>query len=54
MTGLAFNIMNLDSVSTSHPISVDVDNPDDINQIFDGITYGKVTHYGPFNSVYIK
>jgi aminopeptidase N len=34
--------MHLDSVSFSHPISVEVNNPDEINEIFDGITYGKV------------
>ena len=33
--------MNADSVSSSHPISVEVNNPDEINEIFDGITYGK-------------
>lgn len=34
--------MHLDSVASSHSISVDVNNPDQINEIFDGITYGKV------------
>lgn len=37
-----FSTMHLDSVSFSHPISVEVNNPDEINEIFDGITYGKV------------
>ncbi len=34
--------MKIDSVINSHPIYVDVNNCDEINQIFDGITYGKV------------
>jgi len=37
-----FSIQHLDSVASSHPISVDVNNPDEISEIFDGITYGKV------------
>jgi aminopeptidase N len=41
MAALAIKIMNLDSSANSHPISVEVNNPDEINQIFDGITYGK-------------
>ena len=36
-----FSILHLDSVQSSHPISVDVNNPDEINELFDGITYGK-------------
>jgi aminopeptidase N len=42
MINLVLKIMKLDSVASSHPISVDVNNPDEINEIFDGITYGKV------------
>lgn len=33
--------MQLDSVPSSHPIFVQVNNPDEINEIFDGITYSK-------------
>ena len=43
MVNTVLKIMNLDSVSNSHPISVEVNNPDEINQIFDGITYGKAS-----------
>lgn len=42
MSDVFFPIMHLDSVGSSHSISVDVNNPDEINEIFDGITYGKV------------
>lgn len=42
MSNVFFPIMHRDSVASSHPISVDVNNPDEINEIFDGITYGKV------------
>ena len=38
-----FMVQDLDSVPSSHPISVDVNNPDEINEIFDSITYGKVS-----------
>jgi hypothetical protein len=31
----------LDSFVSSHPISTEVNNPDEISEIFDGITYGK-------------
>ena len=31
----------MDSVASSHPISLDVNDPDEISEIFDGITYGK-------------
>ena len=33
--------MNLDSLQTSHPISARVKHPDEINEIFDRISYGK-------------
>ncbi|ESO89719.1 hypothetical protein LOTGIDRAFT_218512 [Lottia gigantea] len=33
--------LNLDSLSTSHPIQVHVSNPDQINEIFDTISYNK-------------
>ena len=31
----------LDALATSHPISVKVKHPDEINEIFDRISYGK-------------
>ena len=34
--------LELDSLSSSHPIEVEVQNPADINQIFDTISYCKV------------
>ena len=37
-----FGIMQSDSVPSSHAISVDVNRPDEINEIFDDISYGKV------------
>jgi aminopeptidase N len=36
-----FDIQQVDSVGTSHPVSVEVNNPDEINEIFDSISYGK-------------
>lgn len=33
--------LNIDSLRTSHPIEVSVDHPNDINEIFDGISYSK-------------
>ena len=33
--------LTLDSLESSHPIREDVNNPDEINEIFDTITYGK-------------
>ena len=33
----------MDALASSHPISVDVENPADIATIFDGITYQKVS-----------
>ena len=38
---LVFTIQQLDAVASSHAISIDVNNPDEINEIFDDITYGK-------------
>ena len=35
------NVMMLDSLGTSHPISIKVKNPDEIDDIFDGISYSK-------------
>ena len=55
-----FSIQHLDSVASSHPISVDVNNPDEISEIFDSITYGKggsvirMMHYFLGESVFQK
>lgn len=35
------NVFALDALKTSHPISVEVHHPDEINEIFDRISYGK-------------
>lgn len=35
------NVFALDALSSSHQISVKVENPDEINEIFDRISYGK-------------
>lgn len=35
------DVMDLDCLKTSHPISVPVRHPDEINEIFDRISYGK-------------
>ena len=36
-----YDTMELDALETSHPISVKVKHPDEINEIFDRISYGK-------------
>ena len=33
--------MGLDSLESSHPISIVVNHPDEISEIFDGISYSK-------------
>ncbi|KAK2183341.1 hypothetical protein NP493_315g04062 [Ridgeia piscesae] len=35
------DVLKIDSLSSSHPIYVPVSHPDEINQIFDSISYGK-------------
>lgn len=35
------DVMALDALESSHPISVPVNHPDEINEIFDRISYGK-------------
>lgn len=35
------NVLTLDALSTSHKIWIEVHNPDEINEIFDRISYGK-------------
>jgi len=34
-------VFGLDALKTSHPISIEVGNPDEINEIFDRISYSK-------------
>lgn len=43
--------LDLDALSTSHPISIKVNNPDEINDIFDRISYskGKMKHFISIN-----
>lgn len=35
------NVFTLDALVSSHPISVEVSDPNEINEIFDGISYSK-------------
>lgn len=35
------NVFQLDAMSSSHKISIEVGDPDEINEIFDRISYGK-------------
>jgi len=37
------NVLRLDSLGTSHPISITVHNPDEIKEIFDAVSYSKGT-----------
>ncbi len=41
LTNTFLTVQQLDSVSSSHEIAIDVNNPDEINEIFDDITYSK-------------
>jgi len=34
--------MEVDSLSSSHPVSTDVENPTQIQEMFDGVSYDKV------------
>lgn len=34
-------VLTIDSLATSHPISIPVKHPDEINEIFDSISYSK-------------
>ena len=36
-----YDTMEIDALQTSHPISVKVKHPNEINEIFDRISYGK-------------
>ena len=38
------NTLNLDAQPTTRPIRAKADTPDEINQMFDGIAYGKASH----------
>ena len=42
--------LSLDSLTSSHPVSVTVNDPTEINEIFDSISYDKVY---PSNLIYI-
>lgn len=37
-----FSVMKIDATLSSHPIISTVNNPDQITEIFDGISYNKV------------
>ena len=40
------DVLDFDGLVTSHPIYVPVNNPDEINEIFDRISYAKVLSAG--------
>ena len=40
-----YDAFEFDSVKSSHPIYVPVENPDQINEIFDKISYSKVCNF---------
>ena len=44
MTDQLQYVMKEDALLSSHPVYQPVNHPDDINQIFDGITYDKVSY----------
>ena len=41
VTGEVQHVMTTDALESSHPISVEVGHPDEINEIFDSISYEK-------------
>ena len=41
VTGEVQHVMTTDALETSHPISIKVHHPDEINEIFDRISYEK-------------
>jgi aminopeptidase N len=43
------NILNTDALQSSHPISVEVKHPNQIKEIFDGVSYTKGSHCVPPN-----
>ena len=44
--------LEFDGFVTSHPIYVPVNNPDEINEIFDTISYSKVQHSIPHFQIF--
>ena len=42
---IVFHTFQLDSIASSHPISVEVNKPSEINEFFDDITYFKVLFF---------
>ena len=48
------DVFDFDGLVTSHPIYVPVYHPDEINEIFDRISYGKVRGFDQFHSVLLK
>lgn len=41
--GKCFEAMEVDSLSSSHPVSTDVENPTQIQEMFDDVSYDKVS-----------
>jgi aminopeptidase N len=41
LTNTFLSVQQIDAVASSHEIATDVNNPDEINEIFDDITYSK-------------
>ena len=48
---IVYNTFQIDSIASSHPISVEVNKPSEINEFFDEITYFKVITFASFYSV---
>ena len=46
------DVMGLDALESSHPISVVVNHPDEINELFDRISYGKGQYLSRFQCFY--
>ena len=45
--------LQLDSLTSSHPISVPVQDPTEINEIFDSISYDKVSFILKFGYMFV-
>ncbi len=43
--GKCFEAMEVDSLSSSHPVSTHVENPTQIQEMFDDVSYDKVRLY---------
>jgi aminopeptidase N len=54
VTETLLNALYLDSLENSHPINLKVDNPNQINELFDAITYDKVIYYKVFVIIPMK